>query len=172
MKRLIILVMVAFVFIFSNTVPLAAATVKHSEKRSEETRRGRKIQSGKEDKKKEKDNERRNSRDGNESQKSAKEKDGNSSSDESREFKQQLKALEEQMTHEQTKFSDRKTKLEQQKRQAKDKGDTETAERTEGLLKKEQHIYDKKMRNMDEKRQKILDLIERQAAEDANKPAK
>ncbi len=188
MKRLVVLVIIAFAFVLGSAVSLNALTVKQSPKRAEENRSGRKIQPGRNNKEKaderkdsrdtkdsqkdskEKSDNRQKARDAAESRKDSREEDNSENSNTSRE--EQLMGIEKDIADEKTKFSDRKAKLEQKKQDAEQKGDTATVARTDGILKREQEAHERKIQNMEEKRQKVLDIIKRKSDDDANKPAK
>ncbi len=178
MKRFIFVTVVAvFLTVYYPTVFAKSQDEEHKVKHSKMRERDRSLRHGEnvkqrseeKDKEKDRDKERqKDSRDANESQKSSMDKE--KGRDKVQEYQQQLKTLEEQITDEQTKFADRKAKLEHKKAEAQRKGDTETVERTDDLMRKEQEVYDRRIRNMEEKRQKILELAQQQSDKDANKP--
>ena len=69
---------------------------------------------------------------------------------------QQLAALKKQLTHEEQKHFKRKARLDRIKTLAAEEGKTKTVERVDSLIQKEQQRYDRKLKTMTDREQKIL----------------
>ncbi len=77
-----------------------------------------------------------------------------------KEHQQQLKALDEQLAHEQAKHADRVARLERMRELAAAEGDTKTVARIDKLAEREQQRFDGRLKNVEEKRAKIVELAE------------
>jgi hypothetical protein len=77
-----------------------------------------------------------------------------------KEHQQQLKALDDQLAHEQTKHADRVARLERMREAAMAEGDAKTVARIDKLAERERQRFDGRVKNMEEKRGKILELAE------------
>jgi seryl-tRNA synthetase len=89
-----------------------------------------------------------------------------------KEHQQQLKALDEQLAHEQGKHADRVARLERMRELAAAEGDTKTVARIDKLAEKEQQRFDGRLKNMEEKRAKILELAESAEGKDVQPAVK
>jgi len=190
MNRFSVLVLAVFVFLMGSAILFTDFSVNQSASGVEISRGGQKIPAGiltnpdnndvknrqdrkqQTEKKKRKSSKQENSGKDSEQKINSGKNDNSKSTGKNQEFQQELKAIEQQIADEETRFSSRKAMLEQKKQQAEQKSDAATAERTEGILKREQVMHDRKIRNMEEKKRKMLELIEHQSVEDANRPAK
>lgn len=83
-----------------------------------------------------------------------------------KEHQQQLKAVKRQMAHEVAKHRNRVARLRRIRQLATEEGKTETVERVDKLLEKEQKRYDSKWQRMQERRQKILQFGEKTVGEE------
>jgi inner centromere protein len=89
-----------------------------------------------------------------------------------KEHQQQLKALDEQLAHEQGKHADRVSRLQRMRELAVAEGDTKTVARIDKLAEKEQQRFDGRLKNMEEKRAKILELAESAEGKDVQPAVK
>ncbi|MHC4220860.1 MAG: hypothetical protein ACYST9_00440, partial [Planctomycetota bacterium] len=78
-------------------------------------------------------------------------------------------AIKKQFTHEEAKHLQRKARLEQMRELASEEGNTEAVERIDKLISKEQQRYDRKKQTMQERQQKILQLVEEDVDEKKGK---
>jgi hypothetical protein len=85
---------------------------------------------------------------------------------------QQLKAVEGQMNHEEAKHRSRIARLNRIRQLAEQDGKTETVERVDKLLEKEQRGYEHRLQLMTEKKQKVLQLSEKAAGKETHKGIK
>ena len=163
MRKFVGFILIAVFFAIGSVIPMAYAKVKHSAARSEEQRHGRTVKNSSDgNDKKEK---RKSARDANEPSKQA-------NADKPKDPQQQLKVLESQMAGEKERFLERKVELERTMDLATQQNDKKRADLAKELLAKEQQQYDQKKQLQEEKRQKLLDLIQKESPKDANKPAK
>lgn len=89
-----------------------------------------------------------------------------------KEHQQQLKAIQRQMAHEQAKHRRRLARLNRIRELAAKEGLTETVERVDKLLEKEQQRYDRKHQRIQQRRQKVLQLAEKSSGQDTQKTIK
>ena len=73
--------------------------------------------------------------------------------------------MEDQVAHEQAKHQQRMARLNRIKELAEEEGDENMISRAWELLEKEQKWFDKKIQRMEQKRQRIQELIEQETAE-------
>lgn len=89
-----------------------------------------------------------------------------------KEHQQQLQAVEKQMVHEEAKHRKRIARLKRIQELATEEKDTKTAERVAKLLEKELQRHNRKRQRIQERKEKVLQLVEKSLSEDAEEAIK